>query len=67
MLTELIMIIGQNKAEIVDALKMKFLLERMGIGVMGIIMREGGNENIPTELVEEILKLKVIANFNINA
>lgn len=66
-MTELIMIVGQNKAEVVDALKMKFLLEKMGLGVMGVIMRESGSDYIPAELIEDILKLKIIANLNINA
>ncbi len=66
-MTELILVVGRTKAEVVDALKIKVMLDRMGVGVMGVILKKGGDEDIPPEFVEDLLKLKVMTDFNINA
>ncbi len=66
-MTELILVVGRTKAEVVDALKIKVMLDRVGVGVMGVIMKEGGEGDIPQEFVEDLLKLKVMADFIPNA
>ncbi len=65
-MTELIFVIGRSKSDVVDALKTKVLLDKLGVAVMGIIMKEGGDEDIPSEFVEDLLKLKIMSNSSIN-
>ncbi|MFQ5800164.1 MAG: hypothetical protein ACE5HH_00390 [Candidatus Hydrothermarchaeales archaeon] len=64
-MAELVIIVGQSKNGVLNALKMKSMLEKTGITVMGIITKETDDEKVPLGLVEDILKLKIMANFNI--
>ena len=61
-MAELVIIIGQTKTDVLDALKMKSTLEKIGITVMKVVTRETGGKKIPHELIESLLKTKVLTN-----
>jgi MinD-like ATPase involved in chromosome partitioning or flagellar assembly len=62
-LTELILVVGCDREGIINALKTKVLLQGLGLGVIGVMLM-GGNEEIPEDLVEDILRLKVMPASN---
>lgn len=59
-MTELVMLLGQSKSEIVNALRIKTLLWDKGIEVAGLVVRNGNSGHIPPEFIEDMMRLKVV-------
>ncbi|RMF90130.1 MAG: hypothetical protein D6733_04635 [Methanobacteriota archaeon] len=57
---EIVFVLRQNRADVVEALRMKAALERQGIRPYGIIMVNGEERSIPPEFVEQIMGLETV-------
>ncbi len=66
-MTELVIIIGQTRDGVIDALKMKSTLEQVGIEIKGILTKESKGEKVPKEMIESIFKIKVTDNPNLDS
>jgi len=59
---EIVIIIGTDKKGIIDALKVKSTLEKVGIDVKGVITKPSDVKEVPIELIEGMMKLKILDN-----
>ena len=58
----IVLVVGNNKSDIVSALKMKTWLLDQGMFVRGLVKDRGVNGNVPSEVLEDMLHLKVISS-----
>jgi hypothetical protein len=58
--TELVIILERNKLDVVNALRIKSLLGSKGIEISGLVVRDKEEGDIPSEFLEEIIKLKIV-------
>lgn len=59
-MTELVIILERNKLDVVNALKIKSLLWNKGIAISGLVVRDREEGDIPSEFLEEMMKLKIV-------
>lgn len=57
---EIVIIIGTDKKGIIDALKVKSALEKIGLDVKGVITKPSDVKDIPIEMIEGMMKLKIL-------
>ncbi len=63
-MAELIIIIAQNKQGVVDGLKMKSALEKIGIEVVRVLIKETDGSRVPTQLIEKLMKARVVEDID---
>lgn len=61
-MTALVMILNQEKSDIVNALKMKTRLWDNGIVLFGLVIRGEGQGTISPAFLEDMMQLKVLGS-----
>ncbi|MEE8402160.1 MAG: hypothetical protein V3R93_00235 [Candidatus Hydrothermarchaeaceae archaeon] len=59
-MTELVMLLTQNRSDLVNALRMKSMLENKGVDVSGLVIKDKNGEHIPHVFVEDMMDLKIV-------
>jgi len=65
-MAEIVIIIMQNKDGVLDGLKVKATLEKLGLEVLGVITKETKGNVVPKELIESIMKIKVLNTLKVD-
>lgn len=63
-MAELVLAMVRTKSDVVSALKMKTMLWDKGVEVSGIVVRKGDNEIIPSDFLEDMIKLKIVGSIS---
>jgi hypothetical protein len=65
-MTVLVMVLGPNKSDVVNALRMKSSLWDKGIVLSGMVIRNKNSETIPSGFLEDMMQLKIIGSIRDN-
>jgi hypothetical protein len=63
-MSELIMLVEKRKPDIISALRMKVSLWEKGVMVSGLAVKNDGDGDIPRQMIEDMVKLRVIASLD---
>ncbi|MEE8168324.1 MAG: hypothetical protein V3T58_05585 [Candidatus Hydrothermarchaeales archaeon] len=66
-MTELILVVEPNRESVIEALRIKVMLKKLGLAVGGITIKKGVGEHMPLEFIEDFLMLKLVPDIMTNS
>lgn len=61
-MSEIVILIAENKDGVLDGLRMKKSLQDMGLEIIGVLTRSTDGKRVPKELIEKMLNAKIMGS-----